>query len=169
MTQSDIKAIIELFISWNGEDCPIDVANINSAVAYISKCLGVGQVPSAVSESSDFDVFWSAYDKKVELKKTQALWAKMSKRDRKAALAYLPAYKAAQPNKRYRKNPATFLRNRSWEDEIIDQTTHTTHATFPHSAVVMAETNKAEVRELSRLATAGAAALAGLVGGCEDE
>lgn len=116
-----------------------------------------------------FGTFWDAYDKKVERKKTEALWNRLSKHDREAALAYLPAYKAAQPDKRFRKNPATFLRNRSWEDEIIDQTTHTTHATLPHSTAVMAETNKAEVRELSRLATAGAAALAGLVGGGEDE
>lgn len=116
-----------------------------------------------------FDKFWESYDKAVARRKAEALWARLSKRDRAAALAYIPAYKAAQPDKRYRKNPDTFLRNRSWEDEIIDQTTHTTHATLPHSATFMAETNKAEVRELSRIATAGAAALAGLVGGCEDE
>ena len=32
---------------------------------------------------------------------------------------YIPKYKQAQPDKQYRKNPETFLRNRSWEDELI--------------------------------------------------
>lgn len=32
-----IKTIIELFISWNGEDEPIDVANIDAAVEYIEE------------------------------------------------------------------------------------------------------------------------------------
>lgn len=32
-----IKTIIELFISWNGEDEPIDVANIDTAVEYIEE------------------------------------------------------------------------------------------------------------------------------------
>ena len=39
LRQMNIKTIIELFISWNGEDNPIDVANIDSAVEYISKCM----------------------------------------------------------------------------------------------------------------------------------
>ena len=124
----------------------------------------------ATATDSGFDAFWVAYDKKVERKRTEALWSRLSKRDREAAMAYLPAYKAAQPDKRYRKNPATFLRNRSWEDEIIDQSNHTHHGnTLPSSAAVMAEQRKTEVQELSRIATAGAAALAGLVGGSEDE
>lgn len=39
MTKEDIKTIIELFISWNGEDEPIDTANLDSAIEYISKCM----------------------------------------------------------------------------------------------------------------------------------
>lgn len=79
--------------------------------------------PEEPADALAFDAFWEAYDKKVERKKTEALWGRLSKRDRVAAIAYLPAYKAAQPDKRFRKNPATFLRNRGWEDEIIAATT----------------------------------------------
>ena len=165
MTKDDIKTIIELFISWNGETECIDIANLPSAVEYISGCLGVndGAIPS------DFDAFWLAYDKMVGRKKAEALWSRLSKHDREAAMAYLPAYKAAQPDKRYRKDPATFLRNRGWEDEIIDHANSTHHAPLSHSTEKLADSRKAEVRELSRLATAGAAALAGLVGSDEVE
>ena len=34
-----IRNIIELFIAWNGETEPIDVANIDSAVEFISSSL----------------------------------------------------------------------------------------------------------------------------------
>ena len=122
----------------------------------------------ASEKLTDFSAFWDAYDKKVERRKAETLWARLSKRDRESAMAYLPAYKAAQPDKRFRKNPTTFLRNRTWEDEIIDQTPQT-HAPLPHPTAQLADARRREVQELSRLATAGAAALAGLVGGGEDE
>ena len=66
-----------------------------------------------------FNEFWDAYDKKVEKPKSETLWNKLSQADRVAVMAYIPRYKESQPEKRYRKNPTTFLRNRSWEDEII--------------------------------------------------
>jgi hypothetical protein len=39
MTRENIKIIIELFISWNGEHEPIDTANLDAAVDYIEECL----------------------------------------------------------------------------------------------------------------------------------
>jgi len=39
MNKEDIRIIIDLFVSWNGEDNPIDVANIDSAVEYINQCM----------------------------------------------------------------------------------------------------------------------------------
>lgn len=67
----------------------------------------------------DFDMFWSLYQKKVGKEKCKKLWAKLSHKDRMAALAYAPRYVMAQPDQRYRKNPETFIRNKSWNDEII--------------------------------------------------
>ena len=34
-------------------------------------------------------------------------------------IKYIPNYKSATPDKKYRKNPETFLNNRSWKDELI--------------------------------------------------
>lgn len=66
-----------------------------------------------------FDEFWNAYDKKVGKPKTMKLWAKLTNKEKSACLDYLPQYKVAQPDKQYRKNPETFLRNKCWNDELI--------------------------------------------------
>lgn len=72
-------------------------------------------------EKIDFNVFWDFYKKKVgEKEKIKKKWDKLSLADQEAVLDYLPKYIAAQPEKRYRKNPETFLNNKSWNDEIID-------------------------------------------------
>ncbi len=67
-----------------------------------------------------FDQFWNLYDKKVgEKGKLIKKWKKLSQKDREAAMKYIPNYKIAQPEKRFRKNPETFLNNKSWNDELI--------------------------------------------------
>lgn len=64
--------------------------------------------------------FWELYDKKVgEKTKIEKKWNTLSNSDRQGIILYIPKYKAAQPDKNYRKNPETFLNNRSWNDEII--------------------------------------------------
>lgn len=69
--------------------------------------------------SCPFENFWEAYDKKVGKPKCEKLWHKLSMNERVACLNYIPLYKQAQPDKQYRKNPETFLRNKSWNDELI--------------------------------------------------
>ena len=67
-----------------------------------------------------FNDFWNLYDKKIGLKnKIEKKWNKLNNEERKAIMKYIPIYKEAQPEKRFRKNPETFFNNRSWEDELI--------------------------------------------------
>jgi hypothetical protein len=67
-----------------------------------------------------FDDFWNAYDKKVGNKeKLRRRWATLSDSDRQAAMDYIPLYLHTQPDKKFRKNPETFLSNKSWNDELI--------------------------------------------------
>ena len=67
-----------------------------------------------------FEHFWNEYDKKVGDKdKLIKKFNRLSQKDKEAIMEYLPKYKLAQPNKQYRKNPETFLNNKSWNDEII--------------------------------------------------
>ena len=68
----------------------------------------------------DFDTFWDLYDKKVGDKtKLQKKWDKLSLEIQTKALEHIKEYKQAQQDKQYRKNPDTYLNNKSWNDEII--------------------------------------------------
>lgn len=66
-----------------------------------------------------FNIFWNLYEKKVGRPKCEKLWSKLTLKEREECIAYIPLYKQAQPEKQYRKNPETFLRNKSWNDELI--------------------------------------------------
>lgn len=69
-----------------------------------------------------FEDFWMAYDKKRGDKdKIQAKWEKLKQPDKEAIMEYIPRYIEANPDKQYRKDPATFLNNKSWKDEIISR------------------------------------------------
>lgn len=66
----------------------------------------------------DFDKFWEAYGKKVDAKRCAKIWAKLTPNDKKACLAAVPLYVESTPDVTYRKNPSTYLNNRSWENEV---------------------------------------------------
>ena len=69
-----------------------------------------------------FEEFWNLYDKKRGDKgKLQKKWEKLPEKVRQQIMEYLPRYIAATPDKKFRKDPQTFLNNKSWEDEIIEQ------------------------------------------------
>lgn len=69
-----------------------------------------------------FENFWDLYDKKVgDKSKLQKKWEKLHDSERLAIMEYVPKYKKSQPDKKYRKNPETFLNNKSWNDEIINK------------------------------------------------
>jgi hypothetical protein len=70
----------------------------------------------------DFDWFWNDYDKKVgDKQKLKKKWNKLSDEERQNAMNYLELYKQSIPDKQFRKNPETFLNNKSWNDEIINR------------------------------------------------
>lgn len=81
--------------------------------------MGEYPIPENIEFTDDFMMFWNLYDKKVGKEKCQKLWFKLSKKDKGECLDYIPLYKQAQPDKKFRKNPETFLRNKSWKDELI--------------------------------------------------
>jgi len=67
-----------------------------------------------------FDSFWDLYEKKVgDRDKIIKKWEGLSDEDRKLIMDYIPKYKISQPDKKYRKDPQTFLNNKSWNDELI--------------------------------------------------
>lgn len=67
-----------------------------------------------------FEDFWDEYDKKVgNRKKIEKKWRSIKQDEKQKIMEYIPNYKIAQPEKRFRKNPETFLNNESWNDELI--------------------------------------------------
>jgi hypothetical protein len=68
----------------------------------------------------DFEWFWNDYDKKVgDKQKLKKKWNKLTDEERQNAMNYLDLYKQSVPDKQFRKNPESFLNNKSWNDEII--------------------------------------------------
>lgn len=70
----------------------------------------------------DFEWFWNDYDKKVgDKQKLKKKWNKLTDVERQNAMNYIDLYKQSVPDKQFRKNPETFLNNKSWNDEIINR------------------------------------------------
>lgn len=68
----------------------------------------------------EFDVFWTAYDKKRgDKEKLKRKWKNLSDKERDSIMNYIPKYKLSQPDKQFRKDPLTFLNQKAWNDEII--------------------------------------------------
>ena len=67
-----------------------------------------------------FRDFWDLYDKKVHRPKTESIWKKLKQNEKELVMSHVSDYIQSQPEKRFRKNPDVYLRNKSWQDEIID-------------------------------------------------
>jgi hypothetical protein len=77
----------------------------------------------------DFDWFWTDYDKKVGVKeKLKKKWNKLTDQERENAMNYIELYKQSVPDKQFRKNPETFLNNKSWNDELIKSNTNNNYS-----------------------------------------
>lgn len=87
-------------------------------------------------DDSLFEKFWAMYGKKVDKRKAQQKWKRLSKKDKHAALEYIPKYVAATPDIQYRRNPTTFLNNRTWENEIIHPGGATLHKDVDFSKAI---------------------------------
>lgn len=66
-----------------------------------------------------FDDFWDLYDKKTGKEKCIAKWNKLKQQEKELIIDYIPNYILSKPEKQYRKDPLTFLNNKSWNDELI--------------------------------------------------
>ncbi len=68
-----------------------------------------------------FSEFWSIYDKKVGKATTEKIYSKVKEKDRTVIFLQLSRYIASTSEIKYRKNPATYLRQEAWNDTIITQ------------------------------------------------
>jgi hypothetical protein len=76
------------------------------------------EINRAIALESDFEIFWNAYDKKVDYKKTKAKFISLSGVKRQQALNTVLFYVKKTEEKKYRKNPLTWLNGECWKDEL---------------------------------------------------
>ena len=80
----------------------------------------VNTIKNEVEIWPSFEDFWTLYNKKTGNKSLIKLkFDKLPQKIKEKIIDYLPNYIDSTPDKAYRKNPQTFLNNKSWEDEII--------------------------------------------------
>lgn len=70
-----------------------------------------------------FNDFWNGYDKKIDRPKCEKKWGKLKQVDKEKIMNHIVLYVKSTPDKQFRKHPATYLNNRSWENEIINGAT----------------------------------------------
>lgn len=80
-----------------------------------------GAVHADAFTETDFDSFWISFDKKVSKPAAEKSWQRIKPDKQLAEQIILKAeeYARSTPDKKYRKNPATWLNGRCWEDELI--------------------------------------------------
>lgn len=69
--------------------------------------------------TDQFDIFWGAYNKKISKEECLKLFYKIPEQERLNILAHVNDFVSSNPDTKYRPNPATYLRNKRWNDEII--------------------------------------------------
>ena len=92
-----------------------DESTIQS-ICTIDKQYTYNNIQYTIDES--FDLFWNIYDKKQDSKKCKEKFLKLNEKDIQKILDVVDNYKLSTPNKKYRKNPLTWLNGNCWNDEI---------------------------------------------------
>ena len=76
---------------------------------------------------SAFNEWWDSYDKKVSKDKAIAKWNILTSDEKQLALKIVQEYVNSTPDKTFRKDPTTYLNNKSFNDEIIIRNATTSH------------------------------------------
>lgn len=68
-----------------------------------------------------FSEFWDAYDKKSDRAACESKWSKLKDGDKELIMQHVPKYVKQTPDKKYRKNPLTYLNKKTWLDGIEEE------------------------------------------------
>ncbi|MEO1263935.1 MAG: hypothetical protein AAFZ15_34335 [Bacteroidota bacterium] len=82
-----------------------------------NKTIENNSIKTIKTYSIDFDRFWDLYDKKTGRKKCESKWKKLTEEEKGKIFEILPLYIASTPDKKYRKNPFTWLSGECWNDD----------------------------------------------------
>lgn len=65
-----------------------------------------------------FEWFWNTYNKKIDRRKSELRWNRLSNEEKQKIYNTLPNYLKTIKDKQYQKYPSTYLNNKCWLDEI---------------------------------------------------
>lgn len=65
-----------------------------------------------------FNDFWISYDKKVDRELSQKKWEKLTQAEKEKTMQHIEHYKQIQPDSKFRKNPSTYLNQKTFNDPI---------------------------------------------------
>jgi hypothetical protein len=82
--------------------------------------IGIGKNTCAKNCACEicFNRFWDLYNKKRDRKKCFQKWKRLNQDERDKIFETLPAYIESTKDIQFRKDPATYLNNQSWNNEI---------------------------------------------------
>ena len=99
-----------------------------AAVAPILAAVEVTEVITVEEDAEDiatpdrgFEIFWSMYDKKVNKVASLKAWGKLRPTDHMAIMQHVEVYVESTPEKQFRKDPVNYLKDRVWEDEVVQR------------------------------------------------
>jgi len=127
MTQQEITKAFEGRWRIKGANLPQDPEQIKALCRdFFETGILLADGIEVVDADSSFDQWWELYQKKRGKDKCLKKWQKLSQKDRQACLNATPAYVASTPDVNFRKDPYTYLNNKSWNDEIYFRNTKPT-------------------------------------------
>ena len=100
---------------------------------------------NTLSLESDFDLFFKAYDKQEGRVPCQREWGEIDTREYPKILLHVGKYVAATPDKKFRKLPINYLKDRTWLDAELPTQKETT-TTKPKET--MEEWNRRQVARI---------------------
>lgn len=110
----------------NIENLDLDLEDMDDSVVEESATPEVVVVEDEEPEvmalpDTGFDIFWSVYDKKVGKEVSKLAWGKLKKTDHKDIMNHLEDYVKSTPEKQYRKDPVNYLKDKVWQDEVVER------------------------------------------------
>lgn len=109
----------------NVENLDLDLEDMDDSVVEESATPEVvveDEEPEVMAlPDTGFDIFWSVYDKKVGKDVSKLAWGKLKKTDHKDIMNHLEDYVKSTPEKQYRKDPVNYLKDKVWQDEVVER------------------------------------------------
>ena len=134
ITSPNFNGTVEIDYDGNGLLCNINM--LNSSLGPQARLVMKATIPVVVSAIEEafsttkatvietdyavtFDMFWDAYDKKINRKRCEPIWAKLTKLQQVQATLKISSYNKFLKATGYRTkaDPETYLRAEMWENE----------------------------------------------------